>query len=98
MENLGVTLDIRYCDTAKRKSIAPVVKKEPKDIKPGQCTELLGTANSTILVENLLNQFSSPLSASATSEKLVVTGLDHEDTTNLLQVKSGKTCKLQIIN
>ena len=92
MKDLGVNLDTRYCETAKRKSTTPVVKKEPvaKDSKCGQSTELLGTSNSTILVENLLDQFSSPLSASATSEKMVVSGLDNEDRTNPLQVKSGK--------
>ena len=91
MENIGVKLDTRYCDTAKRKSTTQLVKKEPvtKDSKCGQSTELLGTSNSTTLVQNLLDQFSSPLSASATSEKLVLTGLDKEDTTSPLQMKSG---------
>ena len=92
MENIGVEIDTRYCDTAKRKPTITIVKKEPvtKDSKCGQSTELLGTSNSTILVENLLDQFSSPLSASATSEKLVLTGLDNDDT-RPLERRSGKT-------
>lgn len=91
MENIGIELDTRYCDTAKRKRTSLLVKKEPvtKDSKSVQSTELMGTSNSTILVENLLNQFSSPLSASATSEKLVLTGLDNEDTCSSLLGKSG---------
>lgn len=92
MENIGVTLDTRYCDTAKRKLKPCPVKKEAmtKDSKLGQPTELLGTSNSTILVENLLDQFSSPLSASATSEKLGITNVGSEDTGGPLQMKPGK--------
>ena len=90
MENIGVELDKRYCDTAKRKKIALLVKKEPvtKDSKSAQSAELMGTSNSTILVENLLNQFSSPLSASATSEKLF-TGLNNEYSCSSLLARSG---------
>ena len=100
MDNIGVELDTRYCDTAKRKRTPLLVKKEPitKDLKSSQSAELMGTSNSTILVENLLNQFSSPLSASATSEKLVLTGLDNEDTCSSLLRKSGMIigCSLQV--
>ncbi|CAB4029347.1 mediator of RNA polymerase II transcription subunit 13-like, partial [Paramuricea clavata] len=91
MENIGVEIDTRYCDTAKRKPTITLVKKEPvtKDSKCGQSTEVLGTSNSTVLVENLLDQFSSPLSASATSEKLVLTGLDNDDTRRPLERRSA---------
>ena len=90
MENIGVELDTRYCDTAKRKST--LVKKEPitKDSKSGQCAELLGTSNSSILVENLLDQFSSPLAASATSERLLGISVDNADNASTLLMKSGK--------
>ncbi|XP_028400914.1 mediator of RNA polymerase II transcription subunit 13-like isoform X2 [Dendronephthya gigantea] len=91
MENMGVTLDTRYCDTTKRKRAALHLKKESviKDLKPVQSTELLGTSNSTVLVDNLLDQFSSPLPASATSGKLGMTGLDGDNTGSPLQMKSA---------
>ena len=92
MENMGVTLDARYCDTSKRKRAALHLKKESviKDLKPVQSSELLGTSNSTVLVDNLLDQFSSPLSASATFGKLGMTGLGSDDTGSPLQMRSGK--------
>ena len=100
METIGVTLDQRYCDTAKRRTTAPAIKKEvvSKDVKPAQTTELLGTSNSTILVENLIDQFSTPLSAAATSERLGTTNVESEDTGSPLQTKSGKATDLKIMN
>lgn len=91
IDDIGVNLDIRYCDMAKRKEVPVLVKKEEsaKVSKSVQSAELLGTCNSTCLVENLLDQFSSPLCASDTADKLYFTPSDNVDTTKVLPMKTG---------
>lgn len=97
MDDLGVTLDERYLDKGSKNSASDAVKKDlPKkefdDVKCRESADLLGTSNSACLVECLLDQFSSPLSAAATSKKLSLTDVNSEETDKPRWLKSGKTC------
>lgn len=98
MDDLGVAVDERYFDKGTTTTNScPVekkiqVKKElPEDIKPCESADSHSASNSAAVMEYLLDQFSSPLSAAATSEKITMTEVGDKDEDSPLCRKSGGT-------
>lgn len=97
MNDLGVAVDERYFDKGTTTTVdsCPVekktqVKKElSEDVKPCESADTRSSGNSAAVVEYLLDQFSSPLSAAATSERIALTEVGDKDEDSPLCRKSG---------